>query len=149
MVSHELGIPVDQIKVSHGDTSESTMGVGTFGSRGLVALMNTITRPAFVLVLSKKAVAKLGVSPNAPLAERAKALKGLKIALSGLNNVSHTFLNYALAKGGLKQSDIQIVKTAPPSMYAALKKGDVDGFWANGMGAETAIRAGVRVSRRA
>ena len=37
-------------------------------------------------------------------------------------------MNYALSKGGLKQSDIQIVKTAPPSMYAALKKGDVDGF---------------------
>ena len=33
VVSHQLGIPVDDIKVSHGDTSESPMGVGTFGSR--------------------------------------------------------------------------------------------------------------------
>jgi len=33
VVSHQLGIPVDQILVSHGDTSESPMGVGTFGSR--------------------------------------------------------------------------------------------------------------------
>ena len=33
VVSHQLGIPVDDIKVSHGDTSESPMGIGTFGSR--------------------------------------------------------------------------------------------------------------------
>ena len=33
VVAHTLGIPVDRIKVSHGDTSESPMGIGTFGSR--------------------------------------------------------------------------------------------------------------------
>jgi carbon-monoxide dehydrogenase large subunit len=33
LVSRELGIPVDRIRVSHGDTAESPMGIGTFGSR--------------------------------------------------------------------------------------------------------------------
>jgi len=33
VVSGRLGIDVDNIRVSHGDTAESPMGVGTFGSR--------------------------------------------------------------------------------------------------------------------
>ncbi|MPZ53768.1 MAG: molybdopterin-dependent oxidoreductase [Acidimicrobiia bacterium] len=33
IVSSELGIPVEKIRVSHGDTGDSTMGIGTFGSR--------------------------------------------------------------------------------------------------------------------
>lgn len=33
VVSSRLGIPVDNIRVTHGDTSESPMGIGTFGSR--------------------------------------------------------------------------------------------------------------------
>ena len=35
IVSDGLGIPYDQISVRHGDTSESPMGVGTFGSRSI------------------------------------------------------------------------------------------------------------------
>lgn len=33
LVANELGIPTDHIRVSHGSTAESPMGVGTFGSR--------------------------------------------------------------------------------------------------------------------
>ncbi|HEU4750219.1 MAG TPA: xanthine dehydrogenase family protein molybdopterin-binding subunit [Acidimicrobiia bacterium] len=33
LVANELGIPTDNIRVSHGSTAESPMGVGTFGSR--------------------------------------------------------------------------------------------------------------------
>jgi carbon-monoxide dehydrogenase large subunit len=35
IVSDGLGIPIEQISVRHGDTSESPMGVGTFGSRSI------------------------------------------------------------------------------------------------------------------
>lgn len=33
LVANELGIPVEKIRVTHGATTESPMGVGTFGSR--------------------------------------------------------------------------------------------------------------------
>lgn len=33
LVSRQLGIDVDRIRVTHGDTAESPMGIGTFGSR--------------------------------------------------------------------------------------------------------------------
>ncbi len=35
IVSDRLGIPVERIRVIHGDTEESPMGIGTFGSRSL------------------------------------------------------------------------------------------------------------------
>jgi Aerobic-type carbon monoxide dehydrogenase, large subunit CoxL/CutL homologs len=35
IVSAGLGIPVDDIEVRHGDTAESPMGIGTFGSRSI------------------------------------------------------------------------------------------------------------------
>lgn len=35
IVSDRLGIPVERIRVVHGDTEESPMGIGTFGSRSL------------------------------------------------------------------------------------------------------------------
>ena len=35
LVSDRLGIPVEKIRVIHGDTEESPMGIGTFGSRSL------------------------------------------------------------------------------------------------------------------
>lgn len=36
LVSDRLGIPIERIRVIHGDTEESPMGIGTFGSRSLV-----------------------------------------------------------------------------------------------------------------
>lgn len=108
--------------------SGATVLRGQRRGRNIVAIMTTVTRPTFEVVLDKNVAKKLGVAMSAPVEERAKALKGLRIGLSGLNNISHTFLNYVLYRGGLKQSDITIVKLAPPSMYAALKRGDIDGF---------------------
>ncbi len=35
IVSQGLGIPIEQITVRHGDTAESPMGIGTFGSRSI------------------------------------------------------------------------------------------------------------------
>lgn len=114
--------------VEFSNGSGATVIRGQRRGRKIIAIMTTVTRPTFELVLRKDVVKKLGVTLKSPVEERAKALKGMKIGLSGLNNISHTFLNYVLAKGGLKQSDIKIVSMAPPSMYAALKRGDIDGF---------------------
>ncbi|MGF1617150.1 MAG: xanthine dehydrogenase family protein molybdopterin-binding subunit [Acidimicrobiia bacterium] len=48
IVGSELGIPVDQIRVRHGDTNDVPMGIGTFGSRSMAvdgaATFNAATR---------------------------------------------------------------------------------------------------------
>lgn len=54
IVSDGLGIPVENIKVFHGDTAESPMGVGTFGSRS-IAVDGTATHEATQKVRQKAA----------------------------------------------------------------------------------------------
>ncbi len=54
IASSVLGITTDKIRVSHGDTAESPMGVGTFGSRS-AAVDGTATYEAAVKVRDKAA----------------------------------------------------------------------------------------------
>jgi carbon-monoxide dehydrogenase large subunit len=52
LVSDRLGIPVEKIRVIHGDTEESPMGIGSFGSRSL-AVDGTATFDAAERVATK------------------------------------------------------------------------------------------------
>jgi carbon-monoxide dehydrogenase large subunit len=52
IISDGLGIPMERIAVKHGDTSESPMGVGTFGSRS-IAVDGTATYQATQRVREK------------------------------------------------------------------------------------------------
>lgn len=54
LVSRQLGIPVERIRVNHGDTTESPMGIGTFGSRS-AAVDGSATHEAAVEVRAKAA----------------------------------------------------------------------------------------------
>jgi carbon-monoxide dehydrogenase large subunit len=54
LVSRQLGIPVERIRVAHGDTAESPMGVGTFGSRS-AAVDGAATHQAALEVREKAA----------------------------------------------------------------------------------------------
>lgn len=54
IVSNQLGIPVENIRVSHGDTAESPLGIGTFGSRS-AAVDGSATYEAANKVRSKAA----------------------------------------------------------------------------------------------
>ncbi len=54
IVSDGLGIPIESIQVRHGDTSESPMGIGTFGSRS-IAVDGTATFEATQKVRAKAA----------------------------------------------------------------------------------------------
>ncbi len=54
IVERQLGIPVDRIRVHHGDTNDSPMGIGTFGSRS-AAVDGAATHNAAVEVRAKAA----------------------------------------------------------------------------------------------
>lgn len=54
IVSDQLGIPVESIRVAHGDTAESPLGIGTFGSRS-AAVDGAATHEAAVKVKNKAA----------------------------------------------------------------------------------------------
>lgn len=54
LVSRQLGIPVERIRVTHGDTAESPMGIGSFGSRS-AAVDGSAAHEAAVKVREKAA----------------------------------------------------------------------------------------------
>lgn len=115
--------------VDFSNGSGPTVIRGVSHGRKLTAIMTTMIRPTYEVVLRKDIADKLKVKRSASFEERAKSLKGMTIALSGLNNITHVFLSYALAKAGLDpKRDVKITTMRPPAMIAALKKGDIDAF---------------------
>lgn len=61
--------------------------------------------------------------------ERAKALKGLTLAVDAANGLPHAFLRYAARQGGLDADrDVRLVFMAPTGMDAALQRKEIDGF---------------------
>lgn len=110
-------------------------GVGVYqinalrAHRDLVTVLNMEGRPSISVVISKAAAAKTGVKPNAPLKERAAALKGLKIGVTRPGSLTDKEIRHLAKIGGLKDGDIKIVAIGgAKSMIAALKLGQIDGF---------------------
>ena len=66
--------------------------------------------------------------PNAPLAERAKILKGRKIAVTGIGSLPDAVLRSVAAEAGLSADDAQISTMLPPEIMAAWKTKAIDGF---------------------
>lgn len=101
--------------------------------RDVVTIANTYGGLGGSLVLSKETVAKLGVSPTAPLADRLKALNGLTIASPSATSVYTITYRAAAQKVGATPRFTYMAQTA---MQAALESGAVQGisgsapFWA-------------------
>ena len=96
-------------------------------SRGqkIVIIANDVAGLVASLVLSKKTVERLGVSPNAPLNERLKALDGLVIASTSATSAFVISYGQAAKAVGAK---IRFTYMSLPNMGAALETGAIDGF---------------------
>lgn len=111
------------------------LGVGVYEinalltGRHLVNVLNMERRSSIGVVLSKAAAEKSGVKPNAPLKERAAALKGLRIGMTRPGSLTDKEIRHLMKIGGLKEDDVKIVAVgSPASMLAGLKRGQIDGF---------------------
>jgi NitT/TauT family transport system substrate-binding protein len=81
---------------------------------------------AFELTMRKDAAG--GMTMATPVAERAKALKGKKIAVDSPNSVVEGFIRYIAAKGGVSAGrDFTLSFMQPPAMLAALRSAAIDG----------------------
>ncbi len=95
----------------------------------LVAIGNTLERVQIELVMSKAFLQARNFNPDAPVEDRAKALKGAKIAVDAPNSIVHGYIRYAAKKAGLDpERDITVSPMAPPAMIAAMRSGQVDGL---------------------
>ena len=138
------GLDVQQIATKGGGPDMAALvsgnvnfnfGVGVYqinairAHRDLVTVLNMESRPSISVVLSKAAVAKTGVKPDAPLKERAAALKGLKIGITRPGSLTDKEIRHLMKIGGLKEDDVKIVAIGgAQSMLAAIKLGQIDGF---------------------
>jgi ABC-type nitrate/sulfonate/bicarbonate transport system substrate-binding protein len=80
------------------------------------------------LVLSKATAEKAGVSPDAPVAERLKALDGMLIASTSATSSFTVTSKAAIEQAGAKP---RFVYMGQPAMQAALESGAVQGYMAS------------------
>ena len=94
----------------------------------IIGIANTYDHSGFWVVISKKAAEEHHFDPKAPLAERAKILKGLKFAVGGIQTIPHSYLNAIAKIGGLDpQKDLIVSAIVPPETPGAMQSGAVDG----------------------
>lgn len=111
-----------------GSTAGTLIRAAVAGQR-LLAIANFTNRPMDELVIRKDVAAQLGFDPLASLAKRLALVKGLKIAVDGINTINHAFLRYAAARGGLDPDrDITVAPMQAPTMAAAMAEKAIDGF---------------------
>ncbi len=97
--------------------------------RKLINVYNFYRRNLISVVISAKKQKELGISPGAPLKQRAAALKGLKMGMTRPGSLTHKQLLHLARVGGLGEKEVQIVAIGgPPSLLAALQRGQIDGF---------------------
>ena len=92
---------------------------------GLVMFTNRIPTE---VVLRKDVADALHFDPKAPLATRAALLKGRTIAVDAINSVIDAYVGLLAKQAGFTHDDIHIAPMEPPSMLAALKAKQIDGF---------------------
>lgn len=114
-------------------------------SRGqkIVVVANLCRGDTAVVVLSKEQAAKTRVSPDAPPAERLKALSGMSIATPSITSAFNAPLTASVGQQGGKVSYISI---AQPAMMAAMKSGAIGAFMASSPFWEPAVLQGVGVA---
>lgn len=125
----------------------ATQQVGALrAGRDIINVYNFYSRSLLDVVISSAAAKRIGVPATAPLAQRAAALKGLTLAMTRPNTITHAQLQHLTRLGGLQPTDIHMVAIGDsPSMISALSRGQIDGFTISIPGGRIAIKRGEAV----
>ena len=100
-------------------------------SRGqrMLAIGNMSSRPTWSVVVRKDIAEAKHFDPKAPLAERAKILKDLRMGIGGVNTVAHAYLKVIAKIGGVDPDNAMVVAAMqPPDVMAAMSRKAIDGF---------------------
>ena len=134
-VSHRNIVGVGSVNAVIAGSADFTIGTGPVFLRAaaqgqrLLAFANVVDRPLVELVLRKDVAEAAGITPNMPLAERAKAMKGKTIGIQGVGSIVHAWQRLVAARGGLDvEKDVRIAPMDPPAMLPALQNKAIDGY---------------------
>jgi ABC-type nitrate/sulfonate/bicarbonate transport system substrate-binding protein len=134
-VTHRILVGVASPNAVIAGSADFTIGTGPVFLRAaaagqrMLAIANLIDKPLVELVLRKDVAEAGGLNGQAPLAERAKILKGKTIAIQGVGSIVHAWERFVASRAGLDvEKDVRIAPMDPPAMLAALDTKQVDGF---------------------
>ena len=109
----------------------------------LIGIANTFDHTGFWVVIRKSIAEQRHYNPNAPLAERAKVLKGLRMGVGGINAIPHAYLKLIARAGGLDpEKDLLVAGIAPPEQIGALERNAIDGVSSGAPVIEQALHDG-------
>ncbi len=95
----------------------------------MLAIANMSSRPTWNVVVRKEVAEAAHFDRNAPLADRAKILKGLRMGVGGINTVAHAYLKVIAKTGGIDPDQGMVVAAMqPPDIIAAMTRQAIDGF---------------------
>jgi len=94
----------------------------------LLALAAINNQSGQVTSLRKEIAEKAHFDPNAPLAQRVKALKGTTIADGGPGSVADLFMKTIMRIGGLAPSDVTLSSIGAFELIAAFQRRAIDGM---------------------
>jgi NitT/TauT family transport system substrate-binding protein len=96
----------------------------------LINVMAIMNRNAINVVMHKDVARERGITEKTPLADKIKALKGLKLSGVAVGSFSYEMLTYYLLKAGLDpKRDVELIGIgAGPPMVLALEQRKVDAF---------------------
>jgi NitT/TauT family transport system substrate-binding protein len=108
------------------------------------AVMSALARNAINIVMHREAARARGISEKTPLADKVRALRGLRLAASTPGSISHqVFVHYLLKAGLDPQRDAAIVGLGTESArVAALEQRHVDAFASASPAPESVVMRG-------
>jgi len=134
-IQQRVLVGVASINAVIGGAADFTIGTAPVFLRAnaqgqkLLAIANLIDKPMVEIVLRKDVYERVGVNSSMTLAERAKRLKGLTIAIQGVGSIVHAWERFVAARGGLDpENDVRIAPMEPSAMLAALETKAIDGY---------------------
>jgi len=109
-------------------SSGVTLARAAARNQPVIGIANTMDKLFFWIVITKKAADARHFEPKAPLAERAKLLKGLRIAVGGIQAIPDAYAKAIAKIGGLDpETDIVRAGITPSETFGAMQSGAVDG----------------------
>ena len=96
----------------------------------VMSIQANVNKMTMDFALSNDALEKTGITADTPIEEKFKAMEGLMIGITSPGAATDLFTRYYLNQAGLKpEVDTRLLAVgAGPSLSAALKSGQIDGF---------------------
>jgi len=94
----------------------------------MLAIANMNNLATWSVVLRKELAEAQHFDAKAPLAERAKLLKGRTMVIDGINSAAHSYLRVIAEAGGVNPDSLTVSALQPQEMLAAFARQKIDGI---------------------